>query len=84
MTSSGGDPCRATPVDEQSEPQLALLARLAILLSSRRIRFWLRGGWGIDFLLGQITRTHADLALVQAAVNTSVVSRTMACPDRST
>ena len=26
--------------------------------------FWLRGGWALDFLLGRITRDHADVDLV--------------------
>jgi lincosamide nucleotidyltransferase A/C/D/E len=34
------------------------------LLQDHSIRAWLRGGWGIDALLGRQTRTHKDLDLV--------------------
>lgn len=30
------------------------------------IRVWLDGGWGVDALLGEVTRRHADLDLVLA------------------
>jgi hypothetical protein len=28
------------------------------------MRFWLRGGWALDFHLGRLTREHADIDLV--------------------
>jgi len=28
------------------------------------MRYWLRGGWALDFLQGEITRRHADIDLV--------------------
>lgn len=28
------------------------------------MRFWLRGGWALDFYLGRLTRRHADVDLV--------------------
>jgi lincosamide nucleotidyltransferase A/C/D/E len=33
-------------------------------LESHSIRSWLTGGWGIDALLGQCTRTHKDLDIL--------------------
>jgi len=47
-----------------NEAQLELLRELEDVLGRARIRFWLRGGWGLDFLLGRITRTHADIDVV--------------------
>jgi hypothetical protein len=44
--------------------QLALLRELHEILTSERVRAWLRGGWALDFLLGEITRSHADIDLV--------------------
>jgi hypothetical protein len=44
--------------------QLELLSEISLVLRRARISFWLRGGWALDFLLGQITRAHADIDLV--------------------
>ncbi|MDR0267445.1 nucleotidyltransferase domain-containing protein [Paenibacillus sp.] len=38
--------------------------RLTQYFSAIGGEFWLRGGWAIDFLLGEITRPHEDLDLV--------------------
>ena len=37
------------------------VVHLCQLFSSHAIRVWLCGGWGIDALLGEPTRTHKDL-----------------------
>lgn len=47
-----------------NDRQLSLLRELDGILSSARIRYWLRGGWALDFLLGRITRRHEDVDLV--------------------
>ena len=44
--------------------QLGLIDEIARTLDAGRIRFWLRGGWAVDFHLGRITREHADVDLV--------------------
>ena len=44
--------------------QLTLIREIGRLLDQARIRFWLRGGWALDFHLGRITRQHADIDLV--------------------
>ena len=36
------------------------------LLASAGVQVWLDGGWGVDALLGRITRPHNDLDLVLA------------------
>jgi lincosamide nucleotidyltransferase A/C/D/E len=33
-------------------------------LQARNVRVWIDGGWGVDALLGQVTRTHDDVDLV--------------------
>jgi len=33
-------------------------------LKDNGIEIWLDGGWGVDALLGEITRTHSDLDIV--------------------
>jgi hypothetical protein len=51
-------------MDDQTQSQLKVLGEINAIFSSLRTRFWLRGGWAIDFLLGRITRTHSDIDLV--------------------
>ncbi|MES2465523.1 MAG: amino acid transporter [Armatimonadota bacterium] len=34
------------------------------LLATARVQAWLDGGWGVDALLGRITREHNDLDLI--------------------
>jgi lincosamide nucleotidyltransferase A/C/D/E len=42
---------------------------LAVLgaLEAARVPVWLDGGWGVDALLGEPTRAHADLDLIASA-----------------
>jgi hypothetical protein len=47
-----------------SARELAVLGELWALLGRTRIRFWLRGGWALDFHLGRLTRDHADIDVV--------------------
>jgi hypothetical protein len=49
---------------ESNRIQLDLIGEIARLLDHARIRFWLRGGWALDFHLGRVTREHADTDLV--------------------
>jgi len=51
-------------VDRNARVQLALLRELAQLLGRARVRFWLRGGWALDFHAGRITSDHGDIDLV--------------------
>ncbi|HZS30176.1 MAG TPA: hypothetical protein VFA37_02845 [Gaiellaceae bacterium] len=44
--------------------QLELLRELSAVARRERIRFWLRGGWALDFHLGRVTRAHADIDVV--------------------
>jgi hypothetical protein len=44
--------------------QLELLRELSTTLGRERIRFWLRGGWALDFHLGRVTRAHEDIDVV--------------------
>jgi hypothetical protein len=47
-----------------SGAQLAVVAELGVALSAAGVRFWLRGGWAVDFLLGALTRPHEDVDVV--------------------
>ena len=52
------------PSDADTRGQLRLISEIADLFHQARIRFWLRGSWALDFLIGRITRTHSDIDLV--------------------
>lgn len=41
--------------------ELAALARIYELLEANGIKYWLFGGWAVDFHAGSVTRTHDDL-----------------------
>jgi hypothetical protein len=41
--------------------QLAALARVDELLAQAGIRYWLFGGWAVDFYAGGVTRPHDDV-----------------------
>lgn len=43
--------------------QLTLLQEILALCETRAIPIWVRGGWAVDFALGQITREHEDIDL---------------------
>jgi uncharacterized protein len=49
---------------EEMAGQLVRLRELVGVLDAARVRFWLIGGWGVDFLLGRVTRAHGDVDAV--------------------
>ncbi|MCH7697858.1 MAG: hypothetical protein IH865_02815 [Chloroflexi bacterium] len=51
-------------MDADTRTQFELISEITDLFRRARIRFWLRGGWALDFLIGRVTRTHSDIDLV--------------------
>ncbi|MDP9238328.1 MAG: hypothetical protein M3P30_13215 [Chloroflexota bacterium] len=51
-------------MDRKTRLQLDLLREVGDLFRGARIRYWLRGGWALDFILGEVTRVHSDIDLV--------------------
>jgi hypothetical protein len=51
-------------MDETTAAQLALIEELTALLSAAAVPHWLFGGWAVDFLVGAVTRRHADVEFV--------------------
>jgi Aminoglycoside-2''-adenylyltransferase len=51
-------------VPDTNEVQLGLIQEVGGVLGQAKIRWWLRGGWAIDFHLGRVTRRHDDVDLV--------------------
>jgi hypothetical protein len=41
--------------DAQTELQLKVLGEISAISKPLEIKFWLRGGWAIDLLIGKIT-----------------------------
>ena len=46
---------------ERTTIQLSLIREVSEMLGREGIEHWLFGGWGVDFLVGAITRTHDDV-----------------------
>lgn len=51
-------------MEANTRAQFTLISEIASLCRLARIRFWLRGGWALDFLIGHVTRSHSDIDLV--------------------
>jgi lincosamide nucleotidyltransferase A/C/D/E len=48
------------------------------MLEAAGVDVWLDGGWGVDALLGEQTRPHADLDVVVRARDLPILERTLA------
>ncbi len=46
------------------ETQLALIRDVVGLLQAASVTCWLWGGWGVDFVLGVVSRPHRDIEFV--------------------
>ncbi|MEU3527449.1 aminoglycoside adenylyltransferase [Streptomyces sp. NPDC038707] len=46
---------------ERARRQLALIAEVLTAAEAAGIPLWLRGGWAMDFFLGEVTRDHGDI-----------------------
>ncbi|MER6523169.1 nucleotidyltransferase domain-containing protein [Streptomyces sp. NPDC060334] len=45
----------------RADRQLRLIAEIVQVAAALRIEVWLRGGWAMDFFLGEVTRDHEDI-----------------------
>lgn len=46
---------------ERTARQLALIEEVVTVTGRLGIGIWLRGGWAMDFFLGEVTRDHEDI-----------------------
>lgn len=46
---------------ERSARQLRLIGETVEIAQALGVEVWLRGGWAMDFFLGEVTRDHADV-----------------------
>ncbi|MFF1649178.1 nucleotidyltransferase domain-containing protein [Streptomyces sp. NPDC058240] len=45
----------------RADQQLRLIAEAVEVAETLGVTVWLRGGWAMDFFLGEITRDHGDI-----------------------
>ncbi|HEV2590259.1 MAG TPA: hypothetical protein VGU02_00070 [Gaiellaceae bacterium] len=46
------------------DSHLAVIRDATAILSRARVEHWLTGGWAVDFLYGEVSRSHKDIDLV--------------------
>jgi hypothetical protein len=63
--------------DTTTKLQLNVLVQIINVCQSHKLDIWLRGGWAIDFLLGEITRSHSDIDLVTLVENRTQLEETL-------
>jgi Aminoglycoside-2''-adenylyltransferase len=51
-------------MDAATKTQFSIIRELVLLLGDAHIRFWLRGGWAVDFHSGLVAQRHKDVDLV--------------------
>jgi hypothetical protein len=52
------------PAGDPTNLQLRVIHELTTLLQGAEITHWLFGGWAVDFLAEEITRSHSDVDLI--------------------
>ena len=60
----GGSPVE---LSSAARGQLKMIARVQTALEGAGLCWWLFGGWGLDALLGRVTREHGDIEVWVAA-----------------
>lgn len=48
-------------IDELSRRQLRIIGEITDVAAANGVDVWLRGGWAMDFFLGELTRPHVDV-----------------------
>ena len=56
----------------------ASVVEIVELLDAASVEIWLDGGWGVDALLGEETRPHADLDVIVRARDTAELATSLA------
>ena len=57
--------------------QLEIIEEIFALAAEAEIPLWLRGGWAMDFALGEVTREHLDIDLFAWAVDAERLTRVL-------
>ena len=64
---------REAALDENTRIQLRLLREIRDALAAAGVRWWLFGGWAVDFHAGEVTRDHADIEFFVLEENAGAV-----------
>jgi Aminoglycoside-2''-adenylyltransferase len=59
---------------ERAGRQLHLISDVLAIASKNAVEVWLRGGWAMDFFLGQVTRDHVDIDWFAWVKDASVIT----------
>ncbi|MBL1107683.1 aminoglycoside adenylyltransferase [Streptomyces sp. 5-8] len=63
---------------ERAGRQLGLIAGVLEAARDRGVPLWLRGGWAMDFFLGEVTRDHGDIDWFARAGDARVLADVLA------
>jgi Aminoglycoside-2''-adenylyltransferase len=58
---------------ERAERQLGLISDAVATAADVGVQVWLRGGWAMDFFLGEVTRDHVDIDWFAWAADATVL-----------
>jgi hypothetical protein len=61
----------------RADRQLELIAEVVAIASDVGVEVWLRGGWAMDFFLGEVTRDHVDIDWYAWAVDAQVLQEAL-------
>jgi hypothetical protein len=62
-------------VNDARAIQLRLIEEIGDILATMQVRWWLFGGWAVDFHLGSVSREHGDIEFYIWSVDADRVSR---------
>lgn len=48
-------------MNRETQAQLEAIADMVAMTKQLKVQVWLRGGWAMDFFLGQVSREHLDV-----------------------
>ncbi|MER5775520.1 hypothetical protein ABT144_14730 [Streptomyces sp. NPDC002039] len=68
----------------RADRQLRLIAEAMEVAGPLGVAVWLRGGWAMDFFLGEITRDHEDIDWFAWADDAGALAEGLAAPWPST
>jgi hypothetical protein len=62
-------------VNDATAIHLRLIEEISNIFAAIQVRWWLFGGWAVDFHLGSVSRTHGDIEFYVWSVDAERVSR---------
>ena len=62
---------------ELARRQIAQIAEIGRIGAELGVQVWLRGGWAMDFWLGELTRDHRDIDLFAWSLDADAIERAL-------